>query len=367
MALPVLLAGAIFIEGCSDVKFSARPSNTCQQYARDFGPNACILGPDGETFNYSVQVGNVDILFVDDNSGSMYTEQVHMADRFPGFLDSIYRLDYQIAIITTDTVKDQGRFLPFPNSQTVLKNSSRLKDSKHYDNIQHFQNTIKRPETLVCDNSGYTNCPSGDERGIFALNLALDNSSQRGFFRPGGHLAVVILSDEDERSNGGQIPGYPLEPERDSPESFVGRLTPILGATKTVSVHSIIIRPGDTSCFSVQNSQGAGVKGFYGYQYAALSQPTNQLKSMGNITNGVLGNICSGNYTAELGDIATQINQSVSKIQLPCRPENDDIEITFDPAPNQQIYYTIDIDNRVSFSPAASAGTRVNLKYTCKN
>ncbi|MGE0763406.1 MAG: hypothetical protein AB7N80_09010 [Bdellovibrionales bacterium] len=364
--------------GCSDVGFKSQPNKLCVQYQNDFGSEGCVLTPDGfNQFNYHVNVGEVDILVVNDNSTSMYVEQSEMALRFPGFLDSIYRLDYRLGMITTDTraAFNGGGLLTFPNGQKMLANSSRVMDATHQNNITWFQNTVKRQETLDCQASGYTSpsCPSGDERGIFAMNMALDRTDQRGFFRPGGHLAVIILSDEDERSNGGNISGYPLE-NYDMPLTFVQKTKQILGATKTVSVHSIIIRPTndgandstDIACYNAQNNQGSGVKGFVGTQYAALSNPSNALKAAGNIIDGTLGNICSNNYTTELGNIASKINQTLSTIQLPCKPEQNLVDVSFNPAPAQQVYYTIDADNRIQLNPAAPAGTRVNLKFKCK-
>ena len=364
-----LLALVIFVGpvGCSDVAFKSGINEVCQQYQRDFGGTDCGVDSNGLTsFHYSINVGVVDLLFVNDNSTSMYPEQSEMALRFPGFLDSISRLDYRLAMITTDWTKNPGGFLTFPNGQKSLANSSRVIDATHTSNIAQFQSTIKREETAKCEASGFTDasCPTGDERGIYNLNKALERADQRSFFRPGGHLAVIILSDEDERSNSGGFTGYPLE-DLDKPLTFVKNTKAYLGETKTVSVHSIIIRPNDTNCFNAQNRQ-AGVKGFYGHLYSQLSLPNNELMAAGNIIAGGTGSICSNNYTTELGDIATKINQTLKTIQLPCRPDQDVVDVTFDPVPSSQIYYTVDADKRLQLSPAAPAGTKVSLSYKCR-
>lgn len=350
---------------CSDVSFEALPNATCVQYARDFGPQGCVMSPNGYyEFKYSVTTGEVDILMVNDNSGSMYPEQVEMAQRFPGFLDSIYRLDYRLAMVTTDVNTNGGVFLKFSNGASYLSNSSRVMDATHTSNISLFQQTVKRPETLTCDSSGYSVCPSGDERGIYALNLSMDRTEQRSFFRPGGHLAVIILSDEDERTNGGLIPGYPLE-NYDLPRTFVSRAGQILGASKSLSVHSIIIRPGDAACFNAQNSQ-SGVKGYYGTQYAALSSPGADLLAAGPIKRGTLGSICSSNYTAELGQISAHVNQATSQIQLPCKPIDGAVKVVFDPSPSGGVSSSVDSANLLTFSPSAPAGTKVSLEYRCQ-
>lgn len=373
-----ILAVSAYI-GCSEVQFQSAPTATCAAANDSFGANSCLESPDGTiSLNYSVRVGEVDILFVDDNSGSMYTEQVEMANRFPGFLDSIRLLNYQIAITTTDIssspnnpadqsnqngLLQDGKFIAFPNGKSILSNPGES-TSVHNANISHFQNTIKRPESLACDGSNFTNCPSSDERAIFAMNMAMDRSENQSFYRAGGHLAVVILSDEDERSNGGNFSGFAFE-DYDKPSTFVTKTKQQLHPTKTVSVHSIIIRPGDTTCFNLQNSQ-PGVKGFYGNTYAALSNPSSELKALGNIVPGVLGSICSNNYTNELGSISNLIkDQTLGAIQLLCKPLDGSVAVDFDPAPNQQITFSVDQDNRVNLSPKAQPGMKVTLSYRC--
>lgn len=381
MRLPLFRALAPFLmilglAACSKVSFEAVPPVSCVTMNAAHGNSACVVHSDGsQDYNYTVVTGDVDILFVDDNSGSMYTEQQKMANQFPGFLDSIHKLSYQIAITSTDVSQgglgQDGRFFQFGSGAKVIGNSSRRKDSTHYQNVTQFQGTIKRPETLDCPNG--PNCPSGDERGIYASIRALERVENRDFFRPGGHLAIVILSDEDERSSGGGLSGSEmnggpissnyLATENDKPETLVKKAKEILPPTKSMSVHSIIIRPGDTACWTSQNSQGGGVKGFYGVQYAKLSQPSNQLMSLGPLKIGTTGNICSSNYTYEMGQIAQYLKTSV--LQLPCRPNSGTLEVNYlDSVPSYQTE-SLNSQNQIEFSPSIEAGTRVNLKFTC--
>ena len=367
--------------GCNNVSFEAVPPTSCSNVNSAYGDGSCEIKNNFIKYDYSVTLGNVDILFVDDNSGSMYVEQEKMANQFPGFLDSISTLNYQIAITSTDVAKTaagtKGQFFDFGNGQKILKNSSRIKDSTHYDNITKFQNTIKRSETLQCPNGAA--CPSGDERGIYALNLAIDRSENAPFFRSGGHLAVVILSDEDERSTGGGAPGseinggaigssYKAE-DLDLPRTFVQKYGMQLKGAKSISVHSIIIKPAtaisnaDSSCWSQQNNQSGGVKGYYGTQYAALSVPSAELKAMAPIMQGTLGSICSSNYTQEMGQIASFLNQK--SLALPCQPEDGSLEVSFTPA-QPGVSTSIDSDNVLRFSPYIAAGVKVNLKFDCR-
>lgn len=368
--------GLTLLSACSQVSFEAVPPASCLTMNAAHGSSACVSHPNGSLdYNYTVVTGDVDILFIDDNSGSMYAEQQKMANQFPGFLSSIHKLSYQIAITSTDVSQgglgQDGRFFQFGNGANVISNTSRQKDTTHYQNVTLFQNTIKRSETLDCPSG--PSCPSGDERGIYASIRALERVGNRDFFRPGGHLAIVILSDEDERSSGGGLPGSEinggpisnnyLATENDKPETLIKKAKEILPPTKSMSVHSIVIRPGDTACWTAQNSQGGGVKGFYGAQYARLSQPSSQLMSLGPIKTGTLGNICSSNYTQEMGQIAQHLKTSV--LQLPCHPDAGSLQVTYlDAVPAYQTEF-LNSQNQLEFSPSIEAGTRVNLKFTC--
>ena len=390
--LMTLLGVSLYI-GCSGVKFSSKPSSSCKDFNTQFGEGTCVITEQGtQAFDYNVRVGEVDLLFVTDNSGSMYLEQEQMASRFPGFLDSIFDLDYQIAIITTDIsaspdngpdkyngqgALQDGKFITFPRSGTTVLRNEDQSASLHGQNILDFQETVARPESDACDDDpNFEKCPSGDERGIYAVNMALDRAENASFFRPSGHLAIVILSDEDERSVGGKNPSeggenstrgkrFPLE-DYDRPETLVDKTAAQLGATKTVSVHSIIIKPGDTSCKAEQDAQGnQWTYGEYGDVYERLSNPSNDLQARGRLMPGVTGTICSKNYTKELGDIKNKINQNISEIQLPCTPVLDTVDVTYAPLTSFEVTFDVDVNNRVTFNPALPAGTTVNLKYEC--
>lgn len=376
IVLVALFASGYLFSGCAKVEFVEVPPEHCTQMNQAYGSNACVSGPTGtRLYDYTVATGDVDILFVDDNSGSMYTEQVKMANQFPGFLDSIHKLSYHIAITSTDVAGTQsgqdGRFFPFSMGESVLKNSSRVKDGTHSTNITKFQNTIKRNETLDCPNGPA--CPSGDERGIYAAIRSLQRAENYDFFRPTGHLAIVVLSDEDERSSGGGAPGSAinggpisqnyLAQENDRPETLVSVAKSRLSPTKSVSVHSIIIRPGDTACHNAQNAQGGGVRGYYGTQYALLSNPSAQLLGQGPLRVGTLGSICSSNYTAEMGQIAQYL--TTSQLQLPCTPVSGSLRVDYLDAVPGNPTNTLDSLNQIKFNPALPAGSRVRLQFTC--
>lgn len=347
---------AAFSLGCSPVKFDK--SSSCGQ----FGNEACKATP-GDTddpklkhIDTEIRIARpqADILFINDNSGSMSFEQSKMSERFPDFIESLGSIDYRIAITTTDVDPSKpnstdplknGNFIEFGNGSNVL--------TPDLSNIaQLFSDAIKRPETLTCEDSDFEKCPSPDERGIYAANLAVSRGDT-DFFREKSHLAVVILSDEDERSRGGEIAGYPLE-DNDLPETFVKNVKDRFGKSKSLAVHAIIVKPGDTACLNEQNSQ-TGVRGFEGHTYAELA----------NLTDGRIGSICASDYGAEMGAIGASVVDAVNAIDLACSPVDDEISVSVTPEP-AGLEITLDKDGKkIRFNQTLPPDTKVRLVYDC--
>ncbi len=311
----------------------------------------------------------VDVLFVDDNSGSMSFEQNRMATRFQTLLDQLeaQHLDYRIAITTTDVSSaanpprpinnngglQDGRLIPFPTGVSYIESSTPNK-------LQLFQQAIQRAETLTCENyirqtggqstdrvAYQTYCPADDERGVMAANMFVD-ANYGGFLREGSHFAVVFLADEDVHSGlYSQAAGFPLE-ARDLPFSLMQNIQSKFPG-KSFSFHSIIVRPGplasdvsaaaasnflneasafgnyqwpaevqpgqlfneankDYSCLSQQGQQTPGVNGSFGYIYALAAQ----------LTNGITGDICASDYGSQLRTIGANIGKQVNQINLAC-------------------------------------------------
>ena len=291
-------------------------------------------------------LGKINILFVVDNSGSMTEELRSIANQFTSFLDNIKKTDYRIAIITTDWINDRGQFLLFPNGQKFLSNPGG-DSSLHNQNVGYFQQVVKRP---VGDND--------DERGIYALNMALDNSSHSDFFRPHSLFMVIIVSDEDERSFGGKVPegayGEVLQLETyDLPDTFFRKVSHH-NQYSIVEVHSIIIPPGDQGC----KSQAGGVEGRI---YAQASNPSDDiLRRYGNIRRGHVGSICSSNYSSQLGPIADTL-LSVPPIPLPCFPVEGSVALQVE---GRRVNFRVE-DRKVVIEDKVSFGSKARVAFRC--
>lgn len=377
-----------YFGACAPVTFDTVPENKSDNVVVRCEGTECYYDITEEK---TVGEGLVDILIVNDNSGSMSFEQAKMASAFSGFLTSINNLDYRIGMTTTDvsdtrqrigTVSNLGYNPPGPyNGNGALQDGKLIDfgsgqkyiDRSTYNKETLFNNTVRRPETATCENSGFTQCPSGDERGIYAATLSVKNHVT-AFARPTAHLAVIILSDEDERGVSKYNPcnysgsadksnceaiksGYPFE-TMDEPQNFVDTFRSAY-PNKTVSVHSIIVKPGDISCRNAQTGQVPApmpVLGQEGYAYAQLT----------SLTGGVLGNICESNYTSQLQNIGYTIGEQVTSLPFRCRPLNDQFEVSYSgqvasPSTYSANFSTMVLNVNASLSPT----TKVTLKYTC--
>ncbi|MFV8259566.1 hypothetical protein ACNQKP_17290 [Bdellovibrio bacteriovorus] len=356
--------------GCSPVKFSLDDSK-----CKDSG---CVVENGKYAFNYSQTAGRgkVDILIVNDNSASMSFEQARLAPRFQNFIADLdnQKIDYRIAMTTTDVARsDAGSLVSFGGNPYITPS--------HSNRMSLFNSTIQRPETLACEkfianwirnnggnlasieSSAYSqayaqNCPSGDERGVYAANLVVKNNPS-SFIRSDAHLAVIFLADEDERSGLYGNGGYVLD-QMDQPNYLINNVKSSLGADKfnSLSVHAIVVK--DNNCLAQQNSQTLD-------NYS----PTNGLVtgSIGNVylsfTNngwGMAADICSNDYTSQLGQIRSKITDRIKDIMLNCSNPQDLI-VTVSGSP---VGYSL-VGKTLKFNQYLSPGTSVSMSYKCES
>lgn len=200
--------------------------------------------------------GQVDVLFVSDNSPSMSFDQKALAARighFTTILDA-HEVDYRLAVTTTDIYRDQGRLVSsgghyFVDSKLPLQERQRV-----------FESLVVRPESLACDRLFLDyywppisllqqTCGSDDERGIFAAFLNIRDYGHL-WLRSQAALNVVFLSDEDVRSQLYNRTAYALAPE-DYPETLI-QLVHQRYPNKNFRMHAIIVLPNDVACLEAQ-------------------------------------------------------------------------------------------------------------------
>lgn len=283
----------------------------------------------------------VDILVIFDDSSSMLQDNNKLASRLSGFVTSLQNsnIDWQMCITSTDTNYYNGRPIQWSGTSTRVVN----KNTPNLNSV--FQQTI-------ADNGAGG---SNDERGIRAAIKSIENNSNANYrcYRPEAALAVVLLSDEDERSVGGvksydPVQYQPLE-DLDHPASFVSQVRSTFNTstfTKKVAFNSIVVR--DSYCQALQFAQGT--PSFLGTKYRELS----------SLTGGHVGNICDTDYSANLNYFATGIANTLSELTLDCTPSGSTPTVTIPSGYNYNI-----TGNKITFTPVLPAGTTVTINYQC--
>lgn len=343
----------LFLVACADVNFSKDESiNQCQNSGID-----CVPVNGLDHFNYTMLLtgGQVDVLFVVDNSGSMSFEHQKIAQRFHNFLSKLdeRRLDYRIAITTTDIeAKDNGpreinqngalqngKLIPFNNGSLFLT-------AQAPDRETLFAQAIQRLETLKCDaflkdavqkeiadgpalyretlnfQAGfYENCPSSDERAIYAASKTISENT-KNWIRPNAHLALIIVSDENNRSFGRTDKGFSYSLKAlDMPDNLINQVQSSFNGAKTFQTHAIVVE--NEQCSREQYAQmnnflisanGSNI----GTSYMELAQKT----------QGVIGSVCADDYGSQLGEIGSTIVRQVNTLGLACANPKD-LEVSF--------------------------------------
>lgn len=355
--------------GCSPVKFSLDDSK-CKD-------NGCIVQNGKYSFNYTATAGygKVDILIVNDNSASMSFEQARLAPRFASFISDLdsRKIDYRIAMTTTDVSPGKGGAL------LQFKEGTSYITPNQADRVALFNQTIQRSETLACEkfianwirnhngdvkslelaaySSAYSqNCPSGDERGVYAANMVVTNNPGN-FIRSDAHLAVIFLSDEDERSGLYGNAGYALD-QMDQPSYFVSTVKSKLGEEKynSLSIHAIVVK--DQACLSQQNNQT--LDGYSPTTGLVKGSVGNLYLSFVNQGWGNAADICSSDYSSQLGQIRTEITDRIKDIMLSCSNPTD-LVVTVS---GKAVAYQLD-GKTLKFSETLAPGTNVTMSYTC--
>ncbi|MGZ3788759.1 MAG: vWA domain-containing protein [Bacteriovorax sp.] len=150
-------------------------------------PIAVNLTERSEIFTQdSTRNGDVDILWVIDDSGSMADNQDALARNFNQFITQFLdrKIDFKMAITTTDgTSTRNGK---------MVGDSSMLTRASATGNRTAFTNNFTK--WVKVGTSG-----SGIEQGLKCASSFLDRYSS-SFLREDAYLAIVFLSDEDDQS-----------------------------------------------------------------------------------------------------------------------------------------------------------------------
>jgi hypothetical protein len=292
-----------------------------------------------EIFQQIAQGGKVDILFIIDNSPSMEKEQKKLSERLKAFMPGIKNLDWQIAFTTTDV--SNGKYgLKGSLLELAGHPGQRILNSSFADADQVFLKTVQRPEMKNC----IFDCPSSDEQPLKAsiLSMQKHTTENADFYRSDADLAIIVLSDEDEKSKGSSSSAT-------KPQAVVDAFHSIFGFTKKLSVYGIIIEPNDVACFEDQKSAN-----FQDAWYGTY------VKELARITKGFTGSICADDYTKHLENISNSVRLLSDFFVLKESPAPGTVTVQMSPA--QNIPWKIE-GNKLMFETAPAEGTVIQVTY----
>ena len=321
-------------------------------------------GGGGTTVNqtYNVPAGNnkLDILLVVDDSSSMLADNQRLASRLQPFVSDLTTagFDWQMCVTLTRAQRISSADPNYywgaswnwsgnPNSPAWILKAGTANTSTIFTN------------TINAIGAGWLG--TDDERAIKATWWHLWNgepgvAGTSGCYRPDAGLAVIILSDEDERSIGGDQSQVYYDAERnknletdDLPSTYVNYVKQVFGTSKRFTVNSIIVRPGDTACMTQQDAEGS--KSHYGVKYNELS----------NLTSGYAGSICAADYATNLQYFRDSIVTAQASVTLNCNATS----VTSETVTPNYVHTTALSGNRLIFNPQLPAGSTVQLQYVC--
>ncbi|HEY0839642.1 MAG TPA: hypothetical protein VGD74_05605 [Vulgatibacter sp.] len=247
-----------------------------------------------------LKASSIDILFVIDNSGSMKPHQEALAANFSRFMDLIDpdpsakgedgEVDYRLAIATTDVDEQAGQLQGEPKI---------LQPGQNYDPIAAFKRNV------IVGTKG-----AAREQGLRAAELALQGAAQlkdangkKAFMRDDAFLYVIFVADEDDNSFG-------------EVRYYHRRLESLKGIGNENTVLTSVITGIDRKGCKI----GEDIHVEYGSRYVELTQ----------LTGGVLGNLCTDDWSATLRELAFSGLGLRKRFQLsmPVEPRNADRVVT---------------------------------------
>lgn len=296
----------------------------------------------------------IDVLFVVDNSGSMSSSQVSLANNFPSFINYFKAkgYDFKIAVTTTDAYYGDQ----FVSSGCSLCNLNQTKfKSGTTPKTYVIDSTTSSLESVFAQNVNVGVVGSGDERAFSSFKAALNSSLNTGFHRPTAFLSVIIVSDEDDFSHGDiNLNESYSQPTLHTISSYKTFLEGFTAGQSTTDFHVSTISVLDDAC---RISLGAGRK--VGLRYMSLA----------DATGGSKNSICN-NFDLILNNISTDIaNQIKAQFFLTRNPIVTSIRViiegilvpeealngwTYDPGTNS-------VSVHGTYTPNAGASVTINF------
>ncbi len=360
-------------------------------------PGTDLGAPIGGLYKYTQTVDSaknqVDFLLVIDDSTSMTIDQQKLAAKLSGFADRLSQLqvDWQMCVTVT-----RYQFL---GSAKVPVSGYPINWSGNGGSMPYILKkgmSVSAMDTMVKATISkiavdaldpYVASWSGDERGIYATyNSILGDSADplrksQNCYRAGSAISVILISDEDERSVGGNASrlksaGWSTpEPisvvkaieKEDKPEELLKLAKNVFGLNTRFTFNSIILKSNDSACEIEQDNQIYSLSD--GKNYRSPSHAGTYYEEMSRLTNGGIASICEADYSRNLELFADVITNYKSEFTLKCAPVASTFKVQVVNASNNDITSTLSYVIKgatVVFNKDIVQGSKVNLEYYCQ-
>lgn len=361
-SLLLFFTSVVFISSCGQVKFGTKEASTNPDGTQTGTTNTTLPGGGGTTYrdvNYSGTVeaksNKVDVLVIIDDSNSMLNDNKKLAARLSGFVSALQSssIDWQMCLTLTRQIAISGN--NYWGASVNWKNYTPGSGVQPWVLKSGTANTADIFNATI-DWIGAGWAGTDDERGIKSAYWHVANAGYNSCYRSDAAYSVIMISDEDERSVGGNASlqyysgEYKVLENDDQPQAFVDKVKDTLGEQKRFTFNSIIVKDNDSACMAAQDSQGA--KSHYGKKYQELS----------GLTGGGVGSICDNDYSSNLNYFKDVIQTSLSSLALECVPSGN-VTVSVTP-PMGNVTTSVQGMNLV-FNPEIPAGRTVNVSYKC--
>lgn len=311
------------------------------------------LLPGEHVFQQNKVINNkIDILWVIDNSGSMNNLQNELANNFSAFINDFVtkNFDYKIAVTTTDA---------WTASSIPDASMAKVRDGDGATSSGVFYITPDTPDpvgTFVVNvKQGVSG--NGDERPFQSMKETLESPLNSDFRRSDAFLAVIIVTDEDDFSANtfdyiNEDYGHAQIHSVQSYVDFLDNLTNSSVGNQRYSVSGITIT--ESTCLAENNPWGN------------IAQ---RVHSIVDATNGVVGDVCSDNFSQTLNDIQLKINELATQFRIERDLYPETLEVVVDGvtlSENTQNGWSYTVDTKVlSFHGDAvpEQGAEIKVHY----
>ncbi len=313
--------------------------------------------------------GQVDVLFVIDNSDSMLVDfQLGIAEKFRGFVNHLQGLDFHIGVTTTDMTSPKG-YPGYGGRLDRIRGTEEFYIQSSTPNAEEkLVSTIRRNETLNCrkDNPHLVEkltspieimagvfCGVNIEEPLKATRDAVRGQAtyNHGFFRDQSDFVMIAVSDADEGGSGREVFRRLVKPQE-----LIDTVAEEFQGQKNFTGYGIIVQPEDKECLKSQKDQQFLSQVYYGTYVSDLAQKT----------SGFTLSICKEEgYAQALKAVADKVrSRGLEKIftlsQEPI-PESLEIRIT----PSTGIQWRVE-GRRIIFESAPPIGSLIEISYLPK-